>query len=437
MSGQLRVLHLCTHDSRGGAAKCAYSLHRALRGKGWSSHMLVRGKGTHDPDVTEVPVSARRYRMGSLARRLPGRSRARASGDFNFDAQTVLDRRVFYRWPPGSFDIICAHLIDGLLTVRDLRAVMDYYGCPTLWTLMDQEPITGGCHYTLGCDGYERECGNCPRLTPSGPRDASRRLWQNKQRHLRDAPLGFACGGEAGVEMIRAGSLFSSHPAFVTPLGVDENLFRPIDPRWARDLLGVPQDRTVLLFGADMLADRRKGVDLLFDALARLQSRLEGEPDRRANLLLLSLGHGAEALRDSLPFEHVDLGYLRDELTVALAFQAADLFVCPSRQDEGPMMMPQSMMCGTPVVCFPTGYSRRLVRDGETGWVCRDRTAEGLAEGIARMLERIGTAGLRVAVRDLAVLEHSQGVFFGRYAGACRSMIDPGSRGHAQPGDAD
>jgi len=385
--------------------------------------MLVRGKGTHDPHVTEVPVSAWRYRVDRLTRRVPGRRLPQASGDFNFDVETLLDRRSFYRWPPGSFDIICAHLIDGLVTVRGLRAIMDYYGCPVLWTLMDQEPVTGGCHYTLGCDGYERQCGNCPRLTPNGPRDASRRLWQNKRRYLRDAPVGFACGGEAGVEMIRAGSLFRDHPAFVTPLGVDENVFRPIDPRWARDLLRVPRDRTVLLFGADMLADRRKGVELLVDALARLHGRLEHTPDQRDKLLLLSLGHGGEALRDRLPFEYVDLGYLRDELTVALAFQSADLFVCPSCQDEGPMMMPQAMMCATPVVCFPTGYSRRLVRDGETGWVSTKQSADDLAEAMTRMLERIGTPGLREAVRDIAVREHSQPVFLERYAAACRAMI--------------
>ncbi len=94
------------------------------------------------------------------------------------------------------------------------------------------------------------------------------------------------------------------------------------------------------------------------------------------------------------------------------------------------MMLPQAMMCGTPVVCFSScGYSRRLVRNGETGWSCLSQTPECLAEGIERMLERIGTPGLREAVREVAVREHSLPVFLKRYTAACHAMIDRGSRG--------
>lgn len=60
----------------------------------------------------------------------------------------------------------------------------------------------------------------------------------------------------------------------------------------------------------------------------------------------------------------------------------ADVFVCPTLADGGPMMVRQSLMCGTPVVAFPVGVSTLLVESGTTGYLAEYGKAEDLARGI-------------------------------------------------------
>ncbi len=394
--------------------------------------MIVAAKGTFDPDVEEAPVSALRYRMQALRRRMGLERRPRARSDFNFNGPPLANPRALLRHSPGSFDVIGLHTVDGLLDVRTIRRVQEHYRCPILWMLMDQEPVTGGCHYTLGCEGFTRSCGDCPQLDPGGPCDRSRRNWTAKRRCLSGLPIGFACGGEPGAALVRRSSLFGRQPAFVTPLSVDEERFRPIEPAVARTVLGLPLGRPVVMFGSDMLSDPRKGVDLLEAALAIWRARGTGGAGPDGEPVLVSVGHGSDMLAGRLPFEYRAFGYLQDEIALALVFQAADVFVCPSRQDEGPMMVPQAMMCGTPVVAFPAGYTGRLIRNGENGWVCRGPDPDELAEGIMRILRRRNDPAVRAGARAAALLEHARAVFADRYMAACRALAEGNAADGAQ-----
>jgi glycosyltransferase involved in cell wall biosynthesis len=72
---------------------------------------------------------------------------------------------------------------------------------------------------------------------------------------------------------------------------------------------------------------------------------------------------------------------------VASAYQAADVFVCPSIEDAGPSMVNQSIMCGTPVVSFAQGVSLDIVITGKTGYRARVKESGDLAKGIYDILK--------------------------------------------------
>ena len=75
------------------------------------------------------------------------------------------------------------------------------------------------------------------------------------------------------------------------------------------------------------------------------------------------------------------LGYLNEDQLIE-AYQMADVFVCPSLADAGPLMVKQSCFCGTPVVAFPVGVSAELVENGETGYLAQYGNVDDLAHGI-------------------------------------------------------
>jgi len=115
----------------------------------------------------------------------------------------------------------------------------------------------------------------------------------------------------------------------------------------------------VLMFAAASLTDPRKGSDLLLKALSSLPASLKAET------VLLILGNGGKRRGswDSL----LNLGYSSDHLK-SIAYCAANLFIFPTRADNLPLVLQESMACGTPMVSFKVGGVPDLVRPGITGY---------------------------------------------------------------------
>ena len=102
------------------------------------------------------------------------------------------------------------------------------------------------------------------------------------------------------------------------------------------------------------MKDRRKGYHFLVNALQFLAKTLPGFSERSA---LVTFGKADGNADAGIPvFSH---HYLSDEKAIALLYQACDLFVLPSLEDNLPNTVIESMSCGVPVVAFRTGGSRR------------------------------------------------------------------------------
>jgi glycosyltransferase involved in cell wall biosynthesis len=383
----MKILHFSTDDVRGGAAKAAYDLHRALRNADVDSKMLVRFKHTvDDDDVVEVPLSRWAVRIGRLQQRLWHKKWQAVEGrSFDPNGNPGIDVGWLKQTGGWNADVVAVHWVSGLLSVRTIRHIYDAWRLPIVMTLMDQSPVTGGCHYAWGCEGYRKSCGNCPQLVVSGPHDRSCQTLQEKKTLLSQLPLAFWCGSDRSSQMVKGSSLFSKRPVIRVSAPVNGEVFRPIDRGCARQVLGLPQNDKIIMCGANMLDDERKGGRLIVEAFSALRKCLQTiEPSLVRRIKVLIVGWHGGVMSTRVPFETVALGYARDERMLALAYQAADMFVCSSVEDEGPVMIPQAMMCGTPVVAFPTGSARELVRDGLSGVLCENVDSGCLSEGILK-----------------------------------------------------
>jgi len=207
-------------------------------------------------------------------------------------------------------------------------------------------------------------------------------------------PITFVAPTSWAEEKVRLSALFGNHPVERIALAIDTSVFRPGDRAAARDELGIPPEKQVVFFGSSYLHEPRKGSAYLTEALKRLHRAWQSEGvDRtgRSNcaekVLFVMAGQNGEELKRRLPFPTLDLGYLRDDRRLASAYRAADVFVCPSIEDAGPMMVPESLLCGTPVVAFKTGGAPDLIVSGRTGYLARACDPTDLARGIAQVLD--------------------------------------------------
>jgi glycosyltransferase involved in cell wall biosynthesis len=164
----------------------------------------------------------------------------------------------------------------------------------------------------------------------------------------------------------------------VIPNGIDLNQFCPIEKSVARDLLGLDRVAPVILFGAESAAvDDRKGHQYLAPILASLKAL---QPARDLRLLVF----GSTRLQGEveLPYEVTFLGRLDDDLTLRIAYSAADAFLCPSTEDNLPNTVMEATACGTPSVAFSIGGLPDLIDQGCTGYLADPFDPGDLAKGI-------------------------------------------------------
>jgi glycosyltransferase involved in cell wall biosynthesis len=174
-------------------------------------------------------------------------------------------------------------------------------------------------------------------------------------------------------------------------------MFCPRPQQAARSLLGLPEDAFVVLFAATSLGLRRKGLFLLAQALAA--------PLMSEKLCLLSLGNGLPDLNIPVPIKH--LGKIQDELLLSCIYSAADVFVCPSLQDNLPNTVLEAMACGTPVVAFDVGGIPDMVRPGITGLLAPAGDPAALHDSIVELLQSpTKRAEMAAACRRVAIEEY-------------------------------
>jgi glycosyltransferase involved in cell wall biosynthesis len=213
---------------------------------------------------------------------------------------------------------------------------------------------------------------------------------------------------------VRKSSILGRFPSTVIPYGLDTEVYRPYDKQTARRPLGIPEDAQVVLFVADSLEEKRKGLYQLLQAVNGL-SAVKG-------LCLASLGRGLDLPVGSLAMRN--LGYVREDEKLALAYSAADVFVAPSLQDNFPNTILEAFACGTPVVTYDVGGCAEQVRDGVTGRLAKPGDPEQLREGIAGLLENAELrARMSEACRRTAVENYRLEIQATRYKELYESLI--------------
>ena len=174
------------------------------------------------------------------------------------------------------------------------------------------------------------------------------------------------------------------------PNAVDVDRFRPAsreEQAALRQRLGIPTDRRVLLFVG--VVTRRKGVDTLIDAFARL------DPSVRATLLLVGpTGKNEEnrAFAAEMRRSAATLGVEANVRFVGIAsnvedyMRASDLLVFPSRREGFPNVVVEAMASGLPVVMSDIpGISDHIISSGEDGLIVPSDDPAALARAIAEV----------------------------------------------------
>jgi glycosyltransferase involved in cell wall biosynthesis len=376
----MKVLLLSSYDIAGGAARAAYRLHQGLQQIDVKSQILAQVKSSDDAQVIaptknllETLVKLR-VSLNSLPLQLYSQ-RTKAPFSIQWLPDTI-PAKIQQIQP----DIINLHWIAGGFVKIETIA---QFKQPVVWSLHDMWAFTGGCHYDDGCDRYTQSCGTCPQLNSQTENDLSRWVWRRKAKAWKSANITVVALSQWLAKSAQSSSLFRDRRIEVIPNGIDIETYRPISRQWARELLRLPLDKQLVLFGSlKATSDRRKGFHLLQPALQSLSQA--GWGDR---LELVVIGASQPEEPPDLGFNARYLGTLHDDLSLALIYAAVDVFVLPSVQENLANTVMEAIACGTPCVAFNVGGMPDLIEHQQNGYLARPYEIEDLAKGIAWVLE--------------------------------------------------
>jgi glycosyltransferase involved in cell wall biosynthesis len=377
----LKTLLLSTMDLEGGAARATYRLHDGLKRVGVDSRMLVQRKIGTDETVARDPGSFARLRALAAPHldRLPLHLYAqqqRAHWGIGWLPTRATARAAM----AVEADIVNLHWVSGgFLSIGALSGL----GRPLVWTLHDMWAFTGGCHYSQGCAGYLQRCGRCPQLASTRERDLSRWVWSRKRKALDRLDLTIVTPSRWLADCARSSSLLRDRRVETIPNGLNLDRFKPIDRLLARDLLSLPQGRKLILFGAlGSTSDPRKGFQQLLPALRRLASQ---GWSCEADVVIFGASEPKDPPRIGLTTHFA--GQVNDDLSLALLYSAADVFVAPSLEDNLPNTVLEAIACGTPAAAFSLGGMPDMIEHQQTGYLAKPLDSEDLARGISWILE--------------------------------------------------
>lgn len=379
----MKVFHLSTYDNRGGAARAAYRLHQGLRAANVDSSMFVRRKTSEDAHVTEWnPNRSLSGRLKEKFKRRWLRYRFQKHADSRPDGLELFSQaRTLYGSDAASAlpdaDVYNLHWINEFIDPHPFFEAVEH---PVVWTLHDMNPMTGGCHYNVGCRKFEKRCGRCPQLGSTAENDLSRSVWSRKRdayhRAIAAHQLHIVADSKWLAREAQKSTLLSEAPIRTIHYGLDHHTFQPRETKGIHRALNIPQSHRILLFVAQSVRNHRKGFDLLTEALSSVS--LE-------DVTLLSIGGKRPDINTSHP--HFHLGTIDSNLLLSIFYSLADLFVIPSRQEAFGQTALESMACGTPVVGFDTGGIPDMVRPSETGWLADVGDVQSLQKAIEQALE--------------------------------------------------
>lgn len=281
-----------------------------------------------------------------------------------------------------DFDIIHLHWINnGLVSITDLNKIEK----PILWTLHDLWPVTGGCHIPGSCSELQNFCQQCPKMSYKSFFNLAKSNNKMKREFLINKNIHFSVPSQYLQNIINQLNILPPERIHLVHNGIDESQFEIVN---SEKKGGVQK----ILFGAmSATTDLNKGFDLFLEALNKIRTSAE-------NLEIHIFGNDEPI---SIPnYQVISHGYVTQEELREL-YRDADVTIVPSRYESFCQVALESLLKGTPVLCFDASGTKDIVVHMKTGYLAKGFDTKDLANGLDTLLEKVRHSQIDIDIQKL------------------------------------
>lgn len=376
----MKILQISIADVNGGAEKIAWDLHQAYLARDHQACLVVGTKQSSAPHIIGLQPARRSLEWFGykVLRKLEYWSGIQAMGYWQFAR--------WWRDHKKEWDIVHVHNLHS--SYFDLGALPQISSdAPVVQTLHDCWHLTGHCASPVsaseqGCERWQQGCGQCPDLAAYPPvkLDHTDFNWRRKRRiYTQVQPV--LVTPSRWLQSFVSASHLKELRCEVIHNGVDVQRFKPGDKRQTRLQLGLPEESKLLLY----VANGGIGVSPNRDpalALASLRSLIQS--GHYPDVVLVAVGGEVELPQDLIPYV-IQRDFLKEG--IELYYQAADVYLHPTKADNFPVATIEAMVSGLPVVTTDVGGCNEQVIHGQTGYIVASGDAEALSAVTARLLD--------------------------------------------------
>lgn len=416
----MKVLIVNTSEKTGGAAIAANRLLKALNRNGVDATMLVRDKQSSDEKVIALGTTLR-TKWNFIWER------------FVIWIYNRFDRKKLFHTSIANSgtditklkefkeaDIIHLHWINqGMLSLDNIDRIAKS-GKPIVWTMHDMWIFTGICHYNEVCTKFIENCGKCPFLRSKCLNDISNQLQRKKKNIYSNADVNFVACSKWLRDIACKSNILKNERVIDIPNTIDTAIFKEKEKKSIRKKHNLPADKKLLLFSSAKISEERKGFSYLIEACNILSRE---HPKLCKNLGVIILGKESES-SNTIPFPTYPMSYIIEENELSDIYNAADLFITPSLQDNLPNTIMEALACGLPCVGFNIGGIPEMIEHKINGYVSEYKSAADLANGIHWTLQEATYDNLRKAAVEKVEKCYSEQIVAEKYIQIYDSMTN-------------
>jgi glycosyltransferase involved in cell wall biosynthesis len=356
----MRIAFINTADIKGGAAVITQRLMKYLSLRyATENYLLVKTKTGVSANTEQILTNRPEIIIEKIIDRV-SRPIGMLYQFFPFSSASLLNSIKSFK--P---DIINLHNTHGAYFAISMLEKLSKIA-PVAWTLHDMWSFTGNASHTFGNMSW-KHLKNDPvlkKIPPSIGINTGSWLLRQKKRIYQNANLTIITPSEWLRILAMQSPVFEGKKIHQIYNGIDPTIFFQQPKSIAKQKLNLVNNCKTIMFSSHFLDKNnpwKGGMDLL-----NILGKINSITNEKINLLILGEGKPAE-LDNFSNFNLFYKGYVEEEEILNDCLNAADLFIYPTRADNLPNVLIESIACGTPCITFDIGGNNEIIQHGFNG----------------------------------------------------------------------